>query len=525
MDTVTTLPISPIYFWTAFALLGILTVSALIYWALSGIGRDRPPPIWENLHDRWAGPTIFLGLVWLGLFTLTIIAAYVGVWQAIYAKGEAGQPNLGLGALLAALLGAPFVIWGTWLKYQTVRFQKEGHMTDRISKAVEQLGAEKKVDRIGRSVTIWTGKPVRISYPEERIFEFMEKPRTKIGSPERHTHYNHETDDALEGNWCDVVSWPDERTVIEWQNQPVLPEKTEALGAVGSWTVYSESVPNIEVRIGAILSLERIAQDSTSHDRGRDHVRVMEILCAYARENAKAASLEPQPDDAPAPEPRLDLQLLVDTLKRRSFEQLQIEAGAKYRLDLRGVDFGGVNFSKGNMSGAILANCRFEFSNFEDADLRGALFYGSLINYAWWRGADITGVTFDKCTLNRPIPSHGRMVWRTPALAEARGVSVVSADLTAMDYFGENPDSYFGSSDTKLTFTQDELRKNAVTEDREMSRLHRLSDTIAVNDISNKLKNNPFRDWAPYDGNDLAIGHLRSKWRDRLGLTSWPYVG
>jgi prepilin-type processing-associated H-X9-DG protein len=42
------------------------------------------------------------------------------------------------------------------------------------------------------------------------------------------------------------------------------------------------------VRIGAILSLERIAQDSTTHDRGRDHVRVMEILCAYVRENSNA---------------------------------------------------------------------------------------------------------------------------------------------------------------------------------------------------------------------------------------------
>jgi hypothetical protein len=49
------------------------------------------------------------------------------------------------------------------------------------------------------------------------------------------------------------------------------------------------TVPNIEVRIGAILSLERIAQDSTKHDKGRDHVRVMEILCAYIRENAPAS--------------------------------------------------------------------------------------------------------------------------------------------------------------------------------------------------------------------------------------------
>lgn len=108
--------------------------------------------------------------------------------------------GFGMGAVVAAFLGGPFVIWGAVLKQQTVEFQKEGHITDRISKAVEQLGSEKTVK------------------------------------------------DA-EG----------ERTVR-----------------------------NIEVRIGGLLSLERIAQDSTRYDKGRDHVRVMEILCAYVRENAKA---------------------------------------------------------------------------------------------------------------------------------------------------------------------------------------------------------------------------------------------
>lgn len=48
-----------------------------------------------------------------------------------------------------------------------------------------------------------------------------------------------------------------------------------------------DSVPKIEVRMGAILSLERIAQDSTIRDSGRDHVRVTEFLCACTRENSK----------------------------------------------------------------------------------------------------------------------------------------------------------------------------------------------------------------------------------------------
>ena len=168
---------------------------------------------------RWigAGVSVLLSV----LFVLALVAAFMVLVHTI---GQAGNtategPNLGAGALIAALLGAPFLIWGTWLKYQTVRYQKEGHITDRINKAVEQLGAEKTVKVRGQDAD---GKEV-----------------------------NHE-----------------------------------------------ETRPNIEVRIGAILSLERIAQDSTTHDKGRDHVRVMEILCAYVRENSNAR----KPVDFPEPE-------------------------------------------------------------------------------------------------------------------------------------------------------------------------------------------------------------------------------
>jgi uncharacterized protein YjbI with pentapeptide repeats len=209
---VTVLPISPDYFWPGLALFGLLLATGLIYGVLTQTGRLQARPIWNDIPEKGRVLAIVLGLLWLGLFSLTIWAAYLGLWQAIHAKpGEtpAGQSSLGFGALLAALLGAPFLIWGTWLKYMAVRYQKEGHITDRINTAVEMLGAEKTV-----------------------------KHRSRDGE--------------------------------------------------GKEVTTEETVPNIEVRIGAILSLERIAQDSTTHDRGRDHVRVMEILCAYVRENSNA---------------------------------------------------------------------------------------------------------------------------------------------------------------------------------------------------------------------------------------------
>ncbi|MGY6547876.1 MAG: hypothetical protein ACXIU7_02550 [Roseinatronobacter sp.] len=117
--------------------------------------------------------------IWLWLLGATIS----GLWDVFTHPTPRASGSLGLGALIAAFLGAPFAIYGTWLRHKTNRLEQEGHMTDRITKAVEQLGAEKTVkDQHGASRTV-------------------------------------------------------ERTV-----------------------------PNIEVRMGAILSLERIAQDSTIHD-------------------------------------------------------------------------------------------------------------------------------------------------------------------------------------------------------------------------------------------------------------------
>lgn len=44
------------------------------------------------------------------------------------------------------------------------------------------------------------------------------------------------------------------------------------------------TVENIEVRLGALYALERISQDSE-----RDNIQIMEIICAYLRENSRKA--------------------------------------------------------------------------------------------------------------------------------------------------------------------------------------------------------------------------------------------
>ncbi len=66
------------------------------------------------------------------------------------------------------------------------------------------------------------------------------------------------------------------------------------------------TVPNIEVRIGAILALERMAKKNADV-----HIQIMEILTAYIRENAPVA------EGTHERKPRQDIQLAFTVIGRR----------------------------------------------------------------------------------------------------------------------------------------------------------------------------------------------------------------
>ncbi|MBT52898.1 MAG: hypothetical protein CMF72_05795 [Mameliella sp.] len=345
--------------------------------------------------------------------------------------------GFGMGAVVAAFLGGPFVIWGAVLKQQTVEFQKEGHITDRISKAVEQLGSEKTV---------------------------------KDADGER-------------------------------------------------------TVRNIEVRIGGLLSLERIAQDSTRYDKGRDHVRVMEILCAYVRENAKAddaeiswrerweKACEGAADTPPMseqdflkhvvgdpagqledyigipatklwansrPSPHADIQLALTIIGRRSAAQKVVEArwpdaessqtawvfspeaqarGATiahletykgYRLDLRKA-----NLQKLDLKGLDFSGAKLDYSRLDGADLRSSRFVGCLLLHSGLIGADLSdadisfswlmSTRFESCILNKTGLQGMRML-----LAKFEGAAIKDCELDGETKWFFEVRHMFGDASVRL---------------------------------------------------------------------------
>jgi uncharacterized protein YjbI with pentapeptide repeats len=366
---------------------------------LSWLGVSNPP---NWLVSRPLGYLIGTVVTVLApiLFLGSLTAAFAVIYQTIKNGINGEDIALGAGALIGAMLGAPFLVWATVLKHQTVRFQKEGQITDRINKAVEQLGAEKSVETIGRPVTVWTGALKRNSYRSDAVSGFVGKPRTKIFPKAWVTDYNSETDTVEEESYTAVWTWQEERTVIQWQGVQVDLENHEEVGIEGSWKVFKVTEPNLEVRIGAILSLERIAQDTTLYDNGRDHVLVMEILCAYVRGNAPIRATTARPskttstDDLQkakiwvedSPKLRADIQIALSVIGRRSDEQVKIEQSHKagdhhYKLDLSFVDIRRARLDGLNFSGALLHGSWLDGSDLKGTNFQGAQLFKS--GFVW----------------------------------------------------------------------------------------------------------------------------------------------
>ncbi|WP_127103994.1 pentapeptide repeat-containing protein [Pararhodobacter zhoushanensis] len=446
--------------WAVIAL--ALALFVLLIWAAL-------PLLSKPVASRWpfANPdanALLAAMVILGtlLFLGAVGAAFTVLLHTfrVTETGGAG-PNLGAGALIAALLGAPFLIWGTVLKHQTVRYQKEGHMTDRIAKAVEMLGAEKTVKEY------------------------------------------HIADDGT----------------------PVAVERT---------------TPNLEVRIGAILSLERIAQDSTTHDKGRDHVRVMEVLCAYVRENSPANTAQDHPFGAWKPlnrhsttieqlmhsdrcrerfggdeqmgkiekwvtetlrEPREDIQKAMRVLGRRTAEQrlveaswpkppnhdtiwpfdipcprlndhpreaalsidnlrdfeerldawrANIEAYSGYRIDLRETNLQCADFSamRSDRSDSMFSGALFEGARLEGADFWRSLLHGANLSHARLECANfleakLNGASLQQATMEGATLDHAEIIGALLHKAHLNGSSISQARLESAIFSSANMECAF----------------------------------------------------------------------------------
>ena len=174
----------------------------------------------------------------------------------------------------------------------------------------------------------------------------------------------------------------------------------------------------LDVRIGGIYALERVARDSA-----KDHPTVMEVLTAFIREHSR----EPwPPSDAGSPEQerstRPDVQAAVTVVGRRDAERdiLPIDlAGA----DLTGANLAGADLTGANLTGADLTGANLTGADLTDADLTGADLTGADLTGADLTGAHLTGANLTGANLTG---------------ADLTGADLTGANLTGADLTGAN---------------------------------------------------------------------------------------
>ena len=147
--------------------------------------------------------------------------------------------------------------------------------------------------------------------------------------------------------------WINDRTIKAAEQGLITDRINTAVTGLGVEKTVKQTAPggkitentdaNIEVRLGAVYALERISQDSD-----RDHMRIMEILCAYIRTNAP---LDPETSMS-RKEPRADIQAALTVIGRRAPDKIALERTKGFELDLRDTDLRYVDLSDGDFAQA-----------------------------------------------------------------------------------------------------------------------------------------------------------------------------
>ncbi len=430
---------------------------------VDGVGRLRTDAGWVEAN--------YLRIIGIASIPLGIIGA-IALWFLVGnlldllattpEKEEVRDHYYALGATmtgLGALLAAPFFVIKAWINERNTRAAQkqtdtaeQGLITDRLTKAIEQLGAEKTV-----------------------------KYRAKI------IHFG-----RLTGTDEDGKETYDESFATQKFGEPDPTPADAKVFDPGEWQTVEETVPNLEVRLGAIYALERIAEDSE-----RDHIAVMETLCAYIRENAPARSakenpLPPFPDwpeevDAEVLEarkamrkdrqrklgefiasldaPRADIQAALTAIGRRKPERIEMERRRKrtgdeddlgFQLDLRGTNLQKADLRHASFDYAILTGGRLEGAELEGvsmtnanlivahldrADLSKACLIQSYLNGAQLEGARLFNVDMEEVNLYRSrlqsAVASGAMLERAFLLeAQMEGTTLAMArmNLAVLSY-------------------------------------------------------------------------------------------
>lgn len=227
-----------------------------------------------------------------------------------------------------------------------------------------------------------------------------------------------------------------QKTLETQQDQQVTERFTRAIEQLGA--TYDDETPKLEIRLGGIYALERIAIDSP----GRDYSTVIEVLTAYIRQHAPIDKFSRPPGESAESPPPTDIQAILDVLRRRWVPYIPITE-RQLRIDLRrtklqNANLATVNFEKANLEGVVLPGANLEWAKLSGANLEGVNLERA--NLKW---ADLSGATLQYGNLQRAFLRESKLlkadfVNADLQRADLQGATLLNADFHDTDLMEAN---------------------------------------------------------------------------------------
>ncbi|WP_458248848.1 pentapeptide repeat-containing protein [Streptomyces sp. MAI_2237] len=193
--------------------------------------------------------------------------------------------------------------------------------------------------------------------------------------------------------------------------------------------------PTLDVRLGGIYALERIAKNSPD-----DQPTVTDILCVFVREHAPWPVGAPEGPQHPTPamEPHLpwltsrapDVQTALYVLGRRPWHRQE------HTLYLSRVDLRRAHLSKAQLESANLRHSNLSRAYMPDSNLHSGELVNADLRYANLRGARLT-----HANLRRAHLQHADLRQALVRGADLRGADLTDADLDGADLTGVTADA------------------------------------------------------------------------------------
>lgn len=178
-----------------------------------------------------------------------------------------------------------------------------------------------------------------------------------------------------------------------WQRNNIAQEGqiterfTRAVDQLGA--VDKDGDPAIEIRLGGIYALERIANESD-----KDYLPIMEILTAYVKKNASIEDSKVKEQN----KIRLDIQTILTVIGRckypisdGEYSRLDMSKIFAAHVDLQEASFGDIDFDEANFEGAFLPSSILEGTNFCRANLKNAKLVACYLEQALLSKANLEG--------------------------------------------------------------------------------------------------------------------------------------